>query len=99
LEQVHGHHLSLVEMKNGDLVTASVSYNDLKLWRIKKGRGELIKIINCPTRYAISRLTILTDGNVACGLGDGTIQIWNVERNEMVQRLCHHTNEIKVRCN
>jgi WD40 repeat protein len=72
-----------------------VSYSALKLWRIKKERGELIKIITCPTLYSISsRLTILSNGNVACSFCDGSIQIWNVERNEMVQRLSHHTSAV-----
>jgi WD40 repeat protein len=65
------------------------------LWRLKKGRFELIKIIPCHTLRISYVLLALTNGNVACTSGyDGTIEIWNLYRDVMVHKLCDHASDV-----
>jgi WD40 repeat protein len=51
---------------------------------------------HCPI-VSIRLLALLANGNVACSSNedeDGTIQIWNLEKEEMVHSLCHHTDRV-----
>jgi WD40 repeat protein len=78
-------------MNNGDVVCGTEE-GDLTLWTIENGRFELIKIIPCLTD-PIKCLELLTNGNVACHFDD-SIQIWNLESDVMVHRLCDHTGYV-----
>jgi WD40 repeat protein len=86
---------SMFELTNGDLVCGT-NEGDLMLWRMKRnGRFELLNTIPCHTR-PIRCLEVLANGNVAGNFGDGTIQIWNLESDVMVQRLCVDTSVFKL---
>jgi WD40 repeat protein len=52
------------------------------------------KIINCSSDFYIRCLLLLSNGRVSCGFADGILQIWNIEKNVMVHRLCDHTKPV-----
>jgi WD40 repeat protein len=70
-----------------------MSYDAMKIWRIRNGHGELVKVIYL--NGYVPQITLLFNGNIACGVEDGTIQIWNVDKEVMVRRLCDHTDQVE----
>jgi WD40 repeat protein len=77
---------SLVELKNGQLLSASFfGVSVMKIWDMKKG-GQLVKAIQGVGE--ISSLLLLKDGTIACyDAGDDSIHIWNLFSGDLVKSL------------
>ncbi len=92
LEEVKGHQLTSVQItRDGGLVFAPSQAGSAKLWKVETGQP----VWDLKSGKNVSATAISPNEKIlATGSSDGSIQVWDAQTGQLLQRYTHHRGQI-----